>query len=151
MYLEIDVAYSITQNVWYQLTSNVRQWTVFFRQAASRGWAATCTSPKRKRGRPAAHSCLGHPLTHSPIPQRLGRKALGQLLATSSAEHAGKRGKLAGEKGQWMVPAICQHQVNVLLVRGEPDAEPSPGEYPSFLHCLWKKVHFYYSQSSDCW
>lgn len=35
--------------------------------------------------------------------------------------------------------AICQHQVNVLPVRGEHDAELLPGEIPSFLHTLFEK------------
>lgn len=143
-YSDIHVADRFNQNVWYQLMSDVRlsRRIVFFRQDASRWWATTCTSPKRKRGRLAAHCCLGHPHTLT-NPSETSREALGQLLATSSVEHAGKYRKLAWEKAA----AICQHQVNALLVRGGFDAELSPGDSPSFLHCLWKKVHFYNIQS----
>lgn len=71
-----------------------------------------------------------HTLTH---PSETSRKALGQLLAISSAEHAGEMRKAGwGKKAE----AICQHQVNVLLVQGEFDAELSPGEIPSFPYCV---------------
>lgn len=111
-YLDMYIAVRFNQKV--------RQswWIVFFRQDASRWWATTCISPKRKRGRLAAHRCLGHPHTFAD-PSKTFRKSVGQLLVTSSVEHAGEMRKAGGGKMQRMVVAICQHQEIVLLVWGE--------------------------------
>lgn len=70
---------------------------VFCRTDARPRWATNCTLPKRRWGSPAAHCSSGHPRTLVD-PSETSSEALGQLLATSSVEHAGKCRKLAGGK-----------------------------------------------------
>lgn len=143
-YLDIYVTDRFNQNIWYQLKSDVRQsrWIVFFGQDASRWWATTCTSPRRKQDRLAAHCCLGHPHTLT-NPSETSREALGQLLATSSVKHAGKCGKLAWEKGSSNLSTSGE------CVAGARRAwcRTSPRRQPIIPALSLKKVHFYNIQS----
>lgn len=103
------------------------QWIVFFRTDARTWRATTCTLQKRKRGRLAAHCSLGHP--HTPAdPLETSSKAAGQLLTTSSVEHAGKCRKLAWGKGS-SNPSTSGGVPSQSML----DANIFPGDVPLFL------------------
>lgn len=71
------------------------------------------------------------PPTHTPADSsETSSKALGQLLATSSVEHAGKCRKLAGWKGSGNLSTSGE----CVPLQGKLDAKLSPREVPLFLH-----------------